>query len=167
MLNFELLIIIYILLSFLIFYYILDKKEGLACTSTPFYNNDDVSKKRKLSSRSTIGDSPEFTDASQNEMFNSFIKIMDDIELSMRDIKSKIPINFALGVVNNVDNTPNMSIYGSLPNVFLNFSIQNPPPGPQGNVGKAAPMYGPTGDVGPIGKVGETGYWGTTKNTIF
>lgn len=166
MLNLEFLIIIYLSLSILIFYFIIDKKEGLACTSKPFYNNGNSNEKTKTP-QYNISKTPGFSNDDENSMLSSFITIMDSIDASMNDIKGKIPINFTLGVVNNVDTSPNISVYGSLPNVFLNFSIQNPPPGPPGNPGSDAPLYGPSGEIGPTGPVGETGYWGTTKNTIF
>jgi hypothetical protein len=165
MLNIELAIIFYILVSFLLFYYYseTDNIEG-ACTSKPFYFN------RKSSSpggsRLSQTSSGEVEGGTQ-DMISAFVLTIEEIEAAMADIKKKIPVNFNLGVVNNTDGSPEMYIDGTLPNVYLSFLMQNPPQGPKGQTGDNADPFGPTGKVGPKGIVGLDGYWGTTKNTIF
>jgi hypothetical protein len=165
MINIELVIISYILISFLLFYYYSENAniEG-ACTSKPFYYN----KKTKPDSNDFIG-SPgeEYKTVSTQSMISAFVSKMDEIEASMVDIKKKIPVKFNLGVVNNTDGSPDMYVEGTLPNVSLSFLIKNPQQGPKGQPGDNAQPYGPTGEIGPIGIIGQDGYWGTTKDNLF
>ena len=121
MINIELVIISYILISFLLFYYYSENAniEG-ACTSKPFYYN----KKTTPDSKDFIA-SPgeEYKTASTQNMISAFVSKMDEIEASMVDIKKKIPVKFNLGVVNNTDGSPHMYVEGTLPNVSLSFLI--------------------------------------------
>jgi hypothetical protein len=166
MINFEIVIVLYIITSFLLFYYLIDNKKEGACTSKQFYINNKKNAKNKYGANlSSPAGSDEIVTA--NNMINSFVSIMDEIENDMTEIKQKIPINFNLGVANNVDDEPSMEIYGSLPKVFINFSIQNPPGGTKGFKGENAPPLGPTGPQGPKGENGLDGYWGTTKDNLF
>jgi hypothetical protein len=165
MLNIEIVIIVYILLSFFLFYYYYENTniEG-ACTSKPFYfNKKPSSPGGRTFSKTSSGE----TAAGTQDMISAFVLTIEDIEAAMADIKKKIPVNFNLGVVDNTDGSSNMSIYGTLPNVYLNFLMQNPPQGPKGPIGDNADPFGPTGEIGPTGIAGLDGYWGTTKDTIF
>jgi hypothetical protein len=164
MLNIELAIIFYIIVSFLLFYYYETASIEGACTSKPFYFNK---KPSSPGGKSLPQTSSGQVDGGTQDMISSFVLTIEEIEAAMADIKKKIPVNFNLGVVNNTDGPPNMDIYGTLPNVYLNFLIQNPPQGPKGQPGDNADPIGPTGKIGPKGLVGLDGYWGTTKNTIF
>jgi len=163
--NIELAIITYILISFLLFYYYSENVniEG-ACTSKPFFFN-----KKPTSESTYFVKSPgnENKTASTQTMISAFVSIMDEIEASMADIKKKIPVKFNLGIVDNTDGNPNISTYGNLPNVFLNFLIKNPHQGSKGDKGDDAEPYGPTGTMGPTGIIGQDGYWGTTKENLF
>ena len=166
MINIELVIISYILISFLLFYYYSDNVniEG-ACTSKPFYFNN----KNKSKSKDFIA-SPgeEYKTGSTQNMISAFVSKMDEIEASMADIKKKIPVKFNLGVVNNTDGSPDMYVEdGTLPNVYLSFLIKNPHQGSKGNTGDDAEPYGPIGETGPTGIIGQDGYWGTTKDNLF
>ena len=166
MIQFEIGVILYIIISFLLFYYVIDSKKEGACTSKQFYINNKTNANNKYGANVS---SPGGTDeiVSTNNMINSFVSIMDEIDNDMNEIKQKIPINFSLGVANNVDSVPSMEIYGTLPKAFINFSIQNPPEGAKGFDGENAPPLGPTGPHGPTGDIGLDGYWGTTKTTLF
>ena len=165
MINIELVIITYILISFLLFYYYSENLniEG-ACTSKPFYFN-----------QKTTADSNDFITppgngnktVSTQTMISAFVSIMDEIEADMIDIKKKIPVKFNLGVVNNTDRSPTMYVDGTLPNVYLYFLMQNPPQGPKGQPGDNAEPYGEPGIMGPTGTIGQNGYWGTTKENLF
>jgi len=149
----------------LLFYYYSETAniEG-ACTSKPFYfNKKPSSPGGKSPSQSTPGQ----VEGGTQDMISAFILTIEEIEAAMADIKKKIPVNFNLGVVDNTDGSPDMSIYGTLPNVYLNFLMKNPPQGPKGQTGDNADPYGATGEIGPIGIAGLDGYWGTTKDTIF
>lgn len=165
MINIELAIILYMLVSFLLFYYYYETVniEG-ACTSKPFYFNTNPSPSADISFLAET--SEEKTKATQN-MISAFILTIEDVEAEMANIKKRIPVKFNLGVANNTDGSPNMSVYGTLPNIYLNFLMQNPPQGPKGQIGDNADPFGPTGEIGPTGIVGLDGYWGTTKDTIF
>jgi hypothetical protein len=161
--NSEIIILSFITISFLIFYFTFEKEKEGVCVSTPFsFNQKPASSASKPNEKLSNASS-----SSTQDMIKSYVSIIDSIESDMKFIKSIIPINFALGVVNNTDSPSNMTIYGKLPNIFLNFSIQNPPYGPTGLPGKDAIPYGVTGEVGPTGPIGEMGYWGTTKNTLY
>jgi hypothetical protein len=162
---FEIFIGFYIMISFIIFYYYIGiEKEG-ACVSKPFYVNNLGKKGTEPKIFSTPSGGPNAKSATN--MINSYITTMDEIEESMNFIKNIIPVKFNLGVVNNSDADSNITLYGKLPNVFLNFSIKNPPQGDKGVTGKAAPEFGPTGEEGKIGPSGLDGYWGTNKNTLY
>lgn len=161
----EIFIGFYIIMSFFTFYYYIDiKKEG-ACVSKPFFVNNlgSPGSEPKIFSNSS-GDP---NSKSATDMINSYIRTMDEIEETMNVIKNIIPVKFNLGVVNTTDASSNITLYGKLPNVFLNFSITNPPQGDKGVTGKAAPEFGPTGEQGKIGPIGLDGYWGTDKNTLY
>jgi hypothetical protein len=162
----EILILLFIVTSFFLYFAFQKEQEGI-CVSTPFSFNQKTKKSTSPGSNDSSTSSTSFTSSSAQEMIQSYVSIMDSIEKDMKFIKSIIPINFALGVVNNTDEPSKISLYGKLPNIFMNFSIKNPPYGPTGLLGEDAPPYGVTGKEGPTGPIGETGYWGTTKDTLY
>jgi len=162
--NSEILILSFILISFIVYYFSVQKKQEGVCVSKPF----SFKQKNKKSGSPGSGEmSGTASSSTTQDMIQAYVSIVDSIESDMSSIKKIIPINFALGVVNNVDTPSNISINGKLPNIFLSFSIQNPPYGPTGVNGTDAPPYGEIGEVGPTGTIGETGYWGTMKNTLY
>lgn len=165
MINIELIIIAYVLISFLLFYcYSEDVNKEGACTSKPFYFNNKNPPKGKGFVASP-GEEDKTT--STQNMISAFVSTMDEIEASMADIKKKIPVKFNLGVVDNTDDKSDISVYGNLPNIFINFLIKNPHQGIKGKMGDDAEPFGPTGKMGPTGTIGEDGYWGTTKDNLF
>jgi hypothetical protein len=162
---FEIFIGFYIIISFFTFYYYIDSKKEGACVSKPFFVNNlgSPGSEPKIFSSTPGG----INSKSAANMINSYIKTMDEIEETMNFIKNTIPVKFNLGVVNTTDASSNITLYGKLPNVFLNFSIKNPSQGDKGVTGQAAPEFGPTGEKGKIGPTGLDGYWGTDKNTLY
>jgi hypothetical protein len=161
----EILILSFIITSFFIFHFLFQTEKEGVCVSRPFSTN-----KKPRSTANASNPNEKISSASSSstqDMIQAYVSIIDLIQSDMRFIKSIIPVNFALGVVNNNDNPSNITTYGNLPNIFLNFSIQNPPYGPTGLNGNNAAPYGNTGKVGPTGNIGETGYWGTTKNALY
>jgi len=165
--NLELVILAFIIISFLIFRNFLDdKKEGASCISTSFaFNPTTVGDDGSYGGED--GSSGDPTAATANYLMDKYVTIMDEIKNDMNFIKGVIPVQFQLGMVNNSDTAANMGVYGILPNVFLDFTMKNPPFGPTGEPGEDSEKYGPTGDVGKPGPVGENGYWGTTKYTLY
>jgi hypothetical protein len=162
--NIEIFILLFILLSFFAYILIIQNDKEGACVSKPF----SLKQPNLIKSPSGyITADITYTKSITENMLQSYVSVVESIESDLRLIKSIIPINFALGVVDNNDLKTNMSVYGKLPNVYLNFSIKNPPLGPTGIPGENAPKYGDTGKMGITGPIGETGYWGTSKNTLY
>ena len=135
-------------------------KEGI-CVSKPFSLN-----RAKSAASDKYGENNKAS-ASVVATIDGFVSVMDLMKADMDMLKKLIPLNFSLGVVNNIDGPSTLKMSGNVPRIFVNFDIQNPPEGPTGMNGLNAPPYGETGFAGMIGPAGEPGYWGTTKDTLF
>jgi hypothetical protein len=157
---FGIFILIFVVFSFFMYNsFTPTNKEGI-CMSKPFSLN-------RGNSPGSIASGPNKGSASVNATIDGFTSVMDSMQLDVDMLKKFIPIKFSLGVVNNVDTSSNIEVTGNIPNIFVNFDIQNPPQGPTGLQGLNAPPVGETGPTGMTGPVGEPGYWGTTQNTLF
>lgn len=164
--NIEFFIVVFILLSFVLYYKTYQPEQEGACVSRPF-SLKKTKKNKKDGTKVDEDSATSSTSTATQNMLEAYVEIVDTIDADMSLIKSIIPINVNLGIVNNTDEPSSMSIYGTLPNLFLNFSIKNPPTGNKGIKGIPAEKYGKQGSIGPTGSIGETGYWGTTQNTLY
>lgn len=166
MLNIEFMIILFIIVSFIIFHYFIDKEKEGACISTPFSFNPNKVTGPNLKDGSPSGSNGSSASV-ENSLIQTYLSILKDIQKDLTLIKSIIPIQFKLGIVDKSDTNSNINVYGKLPMVQLDFIIKNPPIGPTGKKGEDAKKYGDVGNIGKTGPIGENGYWGTTTKTLY